>query len=72
MFAVIDGIGETNEYVGYSGMGNFQQTGGTNNLGQALYLGFSTNSSGTYSLQGGNITLRASNKMIHVGSYGRF
>jgi T5SS/PEP-CTERM-associated repeat protein len=38
------------EYVGYSGVGNFSQSGGTNSA--ILYLGYSSGSTGTYTLSG--------------------
>ncbi len=41
------------ETIGNSGSGAFTQTGGTNTISSALYLGFSTGSSGAYNLQGG-------------------
>jgi hypothetical protein len=42
------------EYVGDSGTGAFNQSGGTNTLatGHSLYLGFTAGSSGTYTLSG--------------------
>ena len=43
------------EYVGYSGAGNFVQSGGVNTLvygDGGLYLGYSAGSSGTYTLSG--------------------
>jgi autotransporter-associated beta strand protein len=40
-------------YVGYSGAGTFNQTGGTDTLTSALYLGTKPGSSGTYNLVGG-------------------
>src|SRR5207253_855997 len=43
------------EYVGFSGFGNFAQSGGTNTV-PSLYVGFNangTNASGTYSLSNG-------------------
>ncbi len=46
-------IAATNEYVGCSGSGTFTQTGGTNTIASALYLGTNPGSSGTYNLFGG-------------------
>ncbi len=44
----------TNEYIGYSGTGTLNQSGGTNSLPAGnLYLGFYPGSSGTYTLSGG-------------------
>ena len=51
-----------NEYVGYSGNGTFVQSGGTNTntAGSAwLYLGYSTGSTGIYSLSGGSVLTSA-------------
>ncbi len=55
--AVPNGFGGT-QYVGYSGVGSFVQTGGTNttNVGAAdiaaLYLGYNAGSTGSYNLSG--------------------
>lgn len=51
-----------NEYIGYSGTGTFNQTGGSNTIGTTtspgnLYLGYSAGSSGTYNLSGDTSTL---------------
>lgn len=44
------------QYVGFSGMGTFAQSGGTNNLGNgALYLGYGTSANGVYDLGGSGI-----------------
>jgi autotransporter-associated beta strand protein len=40
----------TSEYIGYSGSGNFTQTGGSNTCNRDIVLGYSACSSGTYSL----------------------
>ena len=42
-----------NQYIGYSGTGNFTQSGGTNNLAVNLYLGYNSTAVGTYNLSGG-------------------
>lgn len=63
-----------NEYIGYSGAGNFIQTGGTNILSPtdpsygpgALYLGYQAGSSGSYTLGSG--TLKSA--MQNIGYYG--
>ncbi len=39
-----------NQYVGNSGTGTFSQSGGTSTLANALYLGFGSGDSGSYSL----------------------
>jgi autotransporter-associated beta strand protein len=44
-----------NEYVGYSGIGTFAQSAGTNFTG-TLCLGYNVGSSGTYSLSGGTLS----------------
>ena len=43
------------EYVGYSGTGTFTQSGGTNSIGNDLYLGANAGSSGTYILSGSGL-----------------
>ncbi len=45
-----------NEYVGNSGTGTLNQTGGSNTLTGALTLAANAGSSGTYNLQGGSLT----------------
>jgi hypothetical protein len=56
-----------NEYIGYSGTGTFNQTGGTNTVKGALDLGLIPGSSGTYNLSGdGNLSAN----WINVGSGG--
>ena len=48
-------LGTSFEFVGYSGTGNFTQSGGTNSLNGGsfgLYLGYTPGSSGTYILNG--------------------
>ena len=53
------------QYVGYSGAGSFTQSGGVNNVIYsysgfgALYVGYNTGSSGTYTLSGGQLTTYA-------------
>jgi hypothetical protein len=41
-----------NHFVGNGGTGTFTQTGGTNNVGQNLYLGYNPTDSGKYNLSG--------------------
>ncbi|HEV2971300.1 MAG TPA: hypothetical protein VGY55_15100 [Pirellulales bacterium] len=73
--------GNTGEIVGYSGTGTFTQSGGTNSLGtnNLLYLGYNSNSSGTYILSAGTLTSTGtliSNSGEHIavgdGSAGTF
>ena len=42
----------SNQYIGYTGTGTFQQTGGTNSISGSLHLGYSSGSNGTYNLSG--------------------
>jgi hypothetical protein len=48
------------EYVGNEGAGNFNQSGGTNTVATALYLAYSSGSTGTYVLSGGTLTVNGS------------
>ena len=51
----VGNIGMGTVYVGYSGAGNFNQSGGTfnyNTYGDFVYLGYNPGSSGTYNLNG--------------------
>ena len=61
------------EYIGYYGTGTFTQTGGTNSIsssfgGNYLYLGYNTDSSGTYNL---NDTGQLSAGQEYIGYSGR-
>jgi T5SS/PEP-CTERM-associated repeat protein len=63
-------ISNESEYIGYSGTGHFNQSGGTNTIrgaGNDLYLGYNTGSLGNYTLTGG--TLSVDNNLI-VGNSG--
>ena len=61
-----------NEIVGTSGTGTFSQSGGTNNLGNgSLYVGYSTGSSGIYSLSGCGV-LSANTECLAFSSTGAF
>ena len=40
------------EYVGYSGNGAFNHSGGSNNISDGIYLGYNVSSSGSYNLSG--------------------
>lgn len=59
------------QYVGYSGTGTFTQTGGTNQLGigSSLFVGYNANSSGTYTLAGGLLSLPG-NGNEYIGASG--
>jgi hypothetical protein len=59
------------EYIGYSGIGTFKQTGGTNSIGSYLYLGYNSGSSGTYNLSGTG-KLSADSEYIGCGGTGTF
>lgn len=52
-------LASANEYIGNSGTGVFNQTGGTNTGSFFLYLGFASNGAGTYSLSGGSATFNS-------------
>ena len=45
-----------NQFVGYSGTGGFNQSGGTNSIGSSLYLGYNSAASGSYGLTGGLVS----------------
>ena len=47
-----------NQYVGNSGTGTFSQSGGTSTLANALYLGFGSGDSGSYSVERSFLALR--------------
>jgi hypothetical protein len=53
-----------NEYVGWNGTGTFSQAGGSNTVGGALWLGFSSGSSGTYNLSGSGSLSATSNAFV--------
>ena len=59
------------EYVGNWGMGALIQSGGTNNVSNALNVGYSSGSSGTYSLSGPGV-LSAGNESVGVAGTGSF
>ena len=46
-------LSASNEYVGFSGTGNFTQSGGSNGTSGNLYVGYNSGSKGTYALSGG-------------------
>jgi hypothetical protein len=59
------------EYVGYSGTGIFNQTGGANTLGGGLGLGYDPGSFGTYNLSGtGSLSVTGESSNENVGGLG--
>ena len=60
------------EYIGYSGTGTFNQTGGTNSISPDLYLGYYHGASGTYNLSDAGILSKAINEYIGYGGTGTF
>jgi fibronectin-binding autotransporter adhesin len=46
---------DNSEVIGYSGNGSFNQAGGTNTIGQSLYIASQSGSSGGYMLSGGTV-----------------
>jgi hypothetical protein len=54
------------EYLGYNGVGVFNQSGGTNSItgGRQLYLGYNAGSTGTYNLSGTGSLSCSSNEYI--------
>ena len=62
-------LSTASEYLGYAGTGSFTQSDGTNNVSWGLYLGYGSGSSGTYSLNGGGLTL-FSGANLYVGYSG--
>ena len=60
-----------NHYVGNGGTGAFTQSGGTNSIGNALYLGNNAGDSGAYSL-GGSGQLSASSESVGLSGTATF
>ena len=52
-------LGGSTRYVGYSGTGTFNQTGGTHTVNSSLYLGYNSGSAGTYTLSDGCLSVGA-------------
>jgi hypothetical protein len=54
------------EYVGYDGRGNFNQSGGSHTVNgtNGLFVGFNPSSTGTFSLSGGTLNLTAGNMVL--------
>jgi hypothetical protein len=62
-----------NETIGVSGVGIFNQSGGSNSIGSCLYIGNNSGSSGTYILSGGSATVGSALLMgSNTGSTGTF
>jgi T5SS/PEP-CTERM-associated repeat protein/autotransporter-associated beta strand protein len=63
----------TTEYIGYSGVGLFTQSGGTNTLsGRPLYVGYNSGSTGTYELNGGLLEAHVTLEVIGNSGVGIF
>ncbi len=58
----------SNQYIGYSGSGSFNQTGGTNSPGLALYLGYKAGDYGTYLLSNSGLLTGAGEEIGWNGS----
>ncbi len=59
-----------NYYIGYSSTGNFTQSGGTNSVSNALYLGYNSGS-GSYNLSGSGL-LSANTQYVGFNGAGSF
>ena len=61
------------EYVGYSGTGFFNQSGGSNNISSCLCLGYEVGSTGIYTLSGGQLSAPSSSYRYseYVGYFGK-
>ena len=74
----LSGTGSLNSYVeriGYSGSGNFTQSGGVNTIsGYSLFLGYKAGSNGTYLLSNGSLSVAqfATNEYIGYGGTANF
>ena len=58
------------EYVGNSGIGTFVQSGGTNNIGNILHVGYNAGSSGTYTLASGMLAMTNTTMYTNYGQPG--
>jgi T5SS/PEP-CTERM-associated repeat protein len=67
LLSIFDGYA----YVGYSGTGNFTQSGGTNTMNDFLYLGYNSGSNGTYTLSGSG-SLATSCQFVGYNGSGTF
>ena len=63
----------SNEYVGYQGLGTFNQSGGSNTIGSGAFLDVGTffGGTGTYVLSGGTLSV-SGNEYVGDGSIGTF
>jgi len=59
------------EFIGYSGMGSYVQSLGTNTITNSLYLGSNSGSSGSYKLSGGTLSV-GTHEYIGIGSTSKF
>jgi T5SS/PEP-CTERM-associated repeat protein len=62
----------TNEYVGYSGRGAVQQSGGTNTVDTSVYLGYNASALGTYHLSGPGVLAVAGDQFVAYSGSGTF
>ena len=64
-------LSATDQYVGYSGTGDFVQSGGTNGASYygGLYLGYNSGAGGTYNLSGTG-TLNANSQYVGYSGTG--
>ncbi|MEN6475246.1 MAG: PEP-CTERM sorting domain-containing protein [Syntrophaceae bacterium] len=60
------------EYIGDSGSGTFNQTGGANSVETTLHLGYAAGSHGTYNLSGGTVRGGMSGEIVGVSGSGTF
>jgi T5SS/PEP-CTERM-associated repeat protein len=60
------------EYLGDSGTGTINQTGGVNTIGTLLYIGFNSGSTGSYTLSGTGSVSIAENEIVGYGGTGSF
>jgi T5SS/PEP-CTERM-associated repeat protein len=60
------------EYVGYSGTGTFNQSGGTNSISGYLYLGYNSGANGTYNLSDTGILSKVYDEYIGYFGTGTF
>ena len=58
------------EYIGNSSTGTLAQSGGTNNIGNVLHVGYNAGSSGTYTLSGGVLAMTNTTMYTNYGQPG--
>jgi hypothetical protein len=67
--AVLSTAGSSwHEYIGYSGEGEFTQTGGTHTTSNPLYLGYNSGASASYSLSLGSLNVHGSEYVGYSGA----